>query len=326
MRRLETQRLQASRLIAEFDEEFGQSLAEDLTCTLPLHVRDVDSERLCGGQVTVWVRRTSVLEHGGRGHRDGDTVGNDVLLDVVAGVLVARVLRADGVAHAVAEMDTSIAETDTGQGGGEKHLGLGLEVIRVLDGARQIFDGVAESLQGEDVADGVGALVCGALDRVLGAGCALMEWDGRPAFETVAQNIEAGGGVDGRRHCSGVDGVADSERGFHVAVGNAGLRFLLDEVEDGSASGLRSGAGGGGHGDQRLEFRGHRLAFSEGCVDKVEEVRVWECRVKVHEFRRVNDAATTHCKEGIALLGFCPLNGFLDPSLGVSNNTIELRD
>jgi hypothetical protein len=59
-------------------------------------------------------------------------------------------------------------------------------VIGVFDGSGEVLDCVTESLQGEDVAYGVGALVCWAVDRVCGAGSALIVGNCCPTFETVA--------------------------------------------------------------------------------------------------------------------------------------------
>lgn len=56
--------------------------------------------------------------------------------------------------------------------------------------------------------------------------------DRGPGFEGVAEDVEAGRGVDGAGHGAGVEGVADSEGGFEGAVGDAGFGFGGDEVED----------------------------------------------------------------------------------------------
>ena len=55
-------------------------------------------------------------------------------------------------------------------------------VVRVFDRAREAFDRLAQSLQGEDVGDGVCALVGWAIDGVLGPGRARVVWDRSPGF------------------------------------------------------------------------------------------------------------------------------------------------
>lgn len=214
---------------------------------------------------------------------------DDGALDVISGVSVARVLPADGVAHAVAEMDTRVAEADAGEGGGQQHLGLGFVVVWVLGGAREVLDRAAEGLQGEDVGDGVGALVGGAVEGVGGARGAHVVGDRGPALEGVAEHVEAGGGVHGGGHGAGVEGVADAEGGFQGAVGDAGFGFFADEVEDGGAGGFGAGAGGGGDGDEGGEGLVDGEAFAEGGVDEVEEVGGGVVGVEVHEFGGVDD-------------------------------------
>lgn len=109
--------------------------------------------------MSLWVGSAGEFEDRGRGYRYADAMWNDGLRSHVAGVLVALVLAADGVAHAMAQVDSGVAETDAGQSRCEKHLGLGLGVVGVTDCAGEIFDGGSEGLQGEDVGNGVGALV-----------------------------------------------------------------------------------------------------------------------------------------------------------------------
>jgi len=68
-------------------------------------------------------------------------------------------LAADGVAHAVAEMDACVSEADACEGGGEEHLRLRFVVVWVFGRAGEVLDGCFQCLEGEDVGDGVGALV-----------------------------------------------------------------------------------------------------------------------------------------------------------------------
>lgn len=129
------------------------------------------------------------LEDGWCGDRDGDPVWDDGEFDVVARVLVPRVLAGDGVAHAVAQMDACIPEAYAGKSGSEQHIRLCLEVIGVLDGSWEVGDGVAQGFEGEDVGDGVGALVCWTVDGVVGAWGALVVGNCCPAFEGVAEDV-----------------------------------------------------------------------------------------------------------------------------------------
>lgn len=234
------------------------------------------------------VTRAREPEHAGGGDGDGDAVRDDGPIDVIARMPVTGVLPADGVAHAVTEMHARVAEADTGEGGGEQHFGLGFVVVRVLGRAWEVLDRAAEGLQGENVGDGVGALVGGAVDGVVGARGAHVVGDGGPAFEGVAQDVKAGGGVHGSGHGAGVEGVANTEGGFQGAVGDAGFCFLGDEVEDGGPRGFGAGAGGGGDGDEGGEGLGDGKAFAEGGIDEVEEVGGREAGIEIHEFGGVD--------------------------------------
>ena len=216
-------------------------------------------------------------------------------------------------------MDACVAETDTGKGGREEHLALGLKVIGVADGTGQVLDGAAEGVEGEDVGDGVGALVGRTEEGVCGAGSALVVGDGGVGLQRVAQDVEAGAGLDGRGHGAGVEGVADAQGGLEVAVGDARLGALGDEVEDGGARRLAASAGRGGHGDEGLEGLVDGAALAQGRVDKVEEVGLGVFVVEVHELGRVHDGATADSQEGVGLVGADPFDGLLDAVLKVSN-------
>lgn len=79
-------------------------------------------------------------------------------------------------------MHARVAEADAREGGREQHLRLRFVVVGVLDGAREVFDCAAQGLQGEDVGDGVCALVGGAVDGVCGTRDALVVGDCGPGF------------------------------------------------------------------------------------------------------------------------------------------------
>lgn len=111
-------------------------------------------------------------------------------------------------------MHACIAETHARKGGREKHLLLGFVVVRVLDGTRKILDGALQRLQAEDVADGVRALVGRSFNWVIRTRDTLGIGDGGPGFERVAEDVEAGAGVDLRGHGARVEGVTDAEGGL----------------------------------------------------------------------------------------------------------------
>lgn len=113
--------------------------------------------------------------------------------------------------------------------------------------------------------------------------------DGGPALERVAQHVEAGARLDGGGHGARVEGVAYAEGRLEVAVRDAGLGALGDEVEDGGAGGLGPRAGGRGDGNEGLQGLVDRAAVAEGRVDEVQEVGVRVRGVQVHQLRCVDD-------------------------------------
>lgn len=86
-------------------------------------------------------------------------------------------------------MDACVSETYACEGGGQEHFRLGFPVVGVFDCAGKVFDCVAEGLEGEDIGDGVGALVCGTLDWVLRTGDAFVVGDCGPGFDAVAEDV-----------------------------------------------------------------------------------------------------------------------------------------
>jgi hypothetical protein len=117
-------------------------------------------------------------------------------------------------------------------------------------------------------------LVGGALDGILRARRALVVGDGGPGFERMAEHVQAGGGVDGTGHGARVEGIDYAEGGLEVAVCDACLCALGDEVEDGGARCLGSGSCGCRDGDKGKELGRDGEAFAERGVDKVEEIGV----------------------------------------------------
>ena len=128
----------------------------------------------------------------------------------------------------------------------------------------------------------------------------------------MAEDIEAGGGVDGGGHGAGVEGVAYAEGGLEGAVGDAGFGARRGEVEDRGAGGLAARAGGSGYGNEGFEGLVDGEALAEGGVDEVEEVSVRVAGVEVHELGGVYHRATTDGEEGIWLVGLGKGNCFFD--------------
>lgn len=104
--------------------------------------------------------------------------------------------------------------------------------------------------------------------------------------------------MHGGWHGAGVPGVTDAEGGFESPVRNSGFCFLRDKIENGGARGLAPRACRGGNGDEREEWFGDGETSAERRIDEVEECRVREARVEVHQLGGVNDRATTHGEEG----------------------------
>ena len=70
-------------------------------------------------------------------------------------------------------------------------------IVGVFDGAWEIFDCAAKSLEGEDVRDGIRALISGTVDGVLWSGYPFVVWDCGPGFERVAEDVETGRSMHG---------------------------------------------------------------------------------------------------------------------------------
>lgn len=183
-----------------------------------------------------------------------------------------------------------------------------------------------QGLEGEDVADRVGPLVGRPQDGILRAWRPLVVGDGGPALERVAEHVEAGAGLDGGGHGAGVEGVAYAEGGLEVAVGDAGLGALGDEVENGGAGGLGAGARGGGDGDEGLERLVDGAAVAEGRVDKVQEVGVRVRGVQVHQLGRVDDGPAAHRQERVRVEGLGPVDGLADAGAESVLRSREGRD
>lgn len=88
-------------------------------------------------------------------------------------------------------MHAGIAKPDASQSCCQEHFRLGLCIVRVVNGAGEVFDCGPEGLEGEDVGDGVSALVGRAVDGVGRPRRALVVGDCRPGLQRVAEDVQA---------------------------------------------------------------------------------------------------------------------------------------
>ena len=128
----------------------------------------------------------------------------------------------------------------------------------------------------------------------------------------MAEDVQPRRGMYGGRHGARVQRVADAECGLEDAVRDAGFGFFGHEVEDGCARRLRARARSGGHGDERLKRfdDGHPLA--ERRVDEVEEIRVREAGVEVHQLGGVDDGPAADGEECVWRVGLREVDGGAD--------------
>lgn len=75
-------------------------------------------------------------------------------------------------------------------------------------------------------------------------------------------------------HGTSIERITYTKGRLEVSVCYAGLGALGDEIEDGSASSLRTGASGGRDGNERLESAWNGLTFAQWRIDKVEELGI----------------------------------------------------
>ncbi len=170
---------------------FPQSARKSSARTPVLGVGSHTSTREAGTlQNSLRRARPSVLKHLRCCDDDREAVGDD---GVLAGVVVRSVRldhAGDGVGQAVAEVDAGVAEAHAGKGGGQVHVGAGLHVVGVVDGALKVLGQGLEGVTRPDVGDGIVALVGGTQDGVRGARAALGVVQGGVRLQCVAQNIK----------------------------------------------------------------------------------------------------------------------------------------
>lgn len=80
--------------------------------------------------------------------------------------------------------------------------------------------------------------------------------------------------MDGAGHSAGVQRVDYAEGGLEVAVGDARLCALRDQIENGSACRFGTGSCGCGDSDEREQLGWNGETFAERCIDEVEEVGI----------------------------------------------------
>src|SRR5437870_5062873 len=114
--------------------------------------------------MTFWIACGGKFENCRRGHSHADAMRDQSTLFVVSWVSVSRVLTTDWVAHAMAKVNASIAESHACECSCKQHLLLSFMVLGVLNGTREILDGTFQRLETEYVGDGVRALICWAQD------------------------------------------------------------------------------------------------------------------------------------------------------------------
>lgn len=84
--------LQSRRLVTKVGEELGQRLSENFTGALLFHVGNIDAKCLCSFEMSSGIRSSGKAEHGWGRDGDGDTVRNQGRRNIIASVLIARVL------------------------------------------------------------------------------------------------------------------------------------------------------------------------------------------------------------------------------------------
>ena len=91
---------------------------------------------------------------------------------------------------------------------------------------------------------------------------------------------------------------------------NSGLCSLRDEVEDGGACGFGAGASCCRDSDKGKQGFSDGKAETEGSIDEVEEIIVWEASVEIHQLGSVNDRSTSDCKECRRMICLGEFDGF----------------
>lgn len=298
-----------SGLVLQLGEhELLDGLSKNITSSLSLNVRNIDAKERGSLEMSLGVRGSGELEHCGGSDSDRDTVRHQGVVSVVVGVVVTGVHTGDGVGETVANVHTGVSETNTSKSRSKKHVRVSLEVFRVSARSRKVLNGKSQTLQRENVSNGVRALVSGSHVGVLRSRGSLLVRDGCVGLERVAEDIQTRGSLDLLGHGDGVEGIHNSEKGLEGSVGNTSLGLSGHEIENGSSGGLGSGSSGGGDCDQRLELNVDGLGLTNGGVDKVQKLGIGEALVEVGHLGSIHDGASTNGQVGLGLLSSAPSN------------------
>ena len=98
-------------------------------------------------------------------------------------------------------------------------------------------------------------------------------------------------------------------------MGDAGLHFAVDHVEDRHARRFAAGAGGRGDGDERLERAGNRFPASDRRIDVIEKVGRIR-RIQIGGLGRVDRAPAPDGDEGFDFFGDGELRRRLKTGVG----------
>lgn len=148
----------------------------------------------------------------------------------------------------------------------------------------------------------------------------------------MAEDIQTRGCMHCRGHGPRVERIADTQRRLQIPMSDSRFRLLGNQVENGRASGLRTGSSCRWNGHKRFQFLGYREAFAQRRVDEIEKVRLGIDSVEIHQFRGINDRSAayynimsmalahrvdsgklTHSKESIRIIRLDKFNSLLDP-------------
>ena len=91
----------------------------------------------------------------------------------------------------MAEVDSGVPEAYAGYPGSEVHRSPRFDVVGTGHSSIEILLAHSQRMQGPNVGDGIRTLVSRAKFRI-GRGRARIEWNGRVAFHSMAQDVETG--------------------------------------------------------------------------------------------------------------------------------------
>jgi len=117
------------------------------------------------------------------------------------------------VGHAMGQGDSGVAETDAGKCRCQCHHAAGFFIFRLFDCNRKIFGHDLHGLDGPHIADRVGSLIGGSVDRALRPGPAGV-FDCSVGLHRMGENVERRRGSDHRRHGDSVERVDDAKGRF----------------------------------------------------------------------------------------------------------------